>query len=86
MHDGGVHAVGDVINNGSLDSCKANPVRSDTDWMRGRRFWIQLISDVYPEPFPDLFNRPSRVLGDQWLRIGRGALKRRQVGQSAYVA
>jgi hypothetical protein len=54
--------------------------------MRGRRFWIQLISDVYPEPFPDLFNRPSRVLGDQWLRIGRGALKRRQVGQSAYVA
>src|SRR5206468_10729881 len=25
----------------------ANPVQSDTDWMRGRRLWIHLISDVF---------------------------------------
>src|SRR6266700_653426 len=47
MHDRGFHAFGGVINNGSLDSCKANPVHSDTDWMQERGFWIQLISDVF---------------------------------------
>src|SRR5437762_12039787 len=47
MHDKGVHAIKGVTNNGSLDSCKANPVHSDTDWMRMRYFWIHLILGLF---------------------------------------
>lgn len=34
----------------------------------------------------NLLNRPYGVLGDQWLRVGRGSFERWKVGLIAYVA